>query len=54
MLDAFPLDARDRELRLRMDEEFLPFEPNTFDLVASSLSMHWVNDLPGMLKQVQR
>ncbi|KAI1210734.1 S-adenosyl-L-methionine-dependent methyltransferase [Annulohypoxylon truncatum] len=34
------------------DEETLPFAPNTFDLVLSSLSMHWINDLPGVLAQV--
>ncbi|KAI0484463.1 S-adenosyl-L-methionine-dependent methyltransferase [Xylariaceae sp. FL0804] len=34
------------------DEETLPFEANTFDLVLSSLSMHWVNDLPGVLAQI--
>ncbi|KAM5305875.1 arginine-hydroxylase NDUFAF5, mitochondrial isoform 3-T3 [Glossophaga mutica] len=33
------------------DEEFLPFRENTFDLVVSSLSLHWVNDLPGALEQ---
>uniref|UniRef100_A0A8B9HNR7 Arginine-hydroxylase NDUFAF5, mitochondrial n=1 Tax=Astyanax mexicanus TaxID=7994 RepID=A0A8B9HNR7_ASTMX len=33
------------------DEEFLPFQENTFDLVVSSLSMHWINDLPGALRQ---
>uniref|UniRef100_A0A3B4WAQ8 Arginine-hydroxylase NDUFAF5, mitochondrial n=1 Tax=Seriola lalandi dorsalis TaxID=1841481 RepID=A0A3B4WAQ8_SERLL len=35
------------------DEEFLPFKENTFDLVVSSLSLHWINDLPGALKQVR-
>uniref|UniRef100_A0A3B1IXE8 Arginine-hydroxylase NDUFAF5, mitochondrial n=1 Tax=Astyanax mexicanus TaxID=7994 RepID=A0A3B1IXE8_ASTMX len=34
------------------DEEFLPFQENTFDLVVSSLSMHWINDLPGALRQI--
>ncbi|KAI1269716.1 S-adenosyl-L-methionine-dependent methyltransferase [Xylariaceae sp. FL1019] len=34
------------------DEETLPYEANTFDLVLSSLSMHWVNDLPGVLAQI--
>ncbi|XP_010809332.1 arginine-hydroxylase NDUFAF5, mitochondrial isoform X3 [Bos mutus] len=33
------------------DEEFLPFRENTFDLVVSSLSLHWVNDLPRALEQ---
>ncbi len=34
------------------DEEFLPFAPNSFDLVVSNLSLHWVNDLPGALAQI--
>ncbi|XP_007526107.2 arginine-hydroxylase NDUFAF5, mitochondrial [Erinaceus europaeus] len=34
------------------DEEFLPFQENTFDLVVSSLSLHWVNDLPRALGQI--
>ncbi|KAK3314715.1 S-adenosyl-L-methionine-dependent methyltransferase [Apodospora peruviana] len=34
------------------DEESLPFEPQSFDLVLSSLSMHWINDLPGVLAQI--
>lgn len=34
------------------DEETLPFEPQSFDLVLSSLSMHWINDLPGVLSQI--
>ncbi|XP_031732472.1 arginine-hydroxylase NDUFAF5, mitochondrial [Anarrhichthys ocellatus] len=36
------------------DEEFLPFKENTFDLVVSSLSLHWINDLPGALKQINQ
>jgi NADH dehydrogenase [ubiquinone] 1 alpha subcomplex assembly factor 5 len=36
------------------DEEFLPFGPNSFDLVVASLSLHWVNDLPGALVQLRR
>lgn len=36
------------------DEEFLPFKENTFDLVLSSLSMHWINDLPGALRQIHQ
>ncbi|XP_007450256.1 PREDICTED: NADH dehydrogenase [ubiquinone] 1 alpha subcomplex assembly factor 5 isoform X1 [Lipotes vexillifer] len=34
------------------DEEFLPFRENIFDLVVSSLSLHWVNDLPRALEQI--
>ena len=34
------------------DDESLPHEPETFDLVLSSLSLHWINDLPGVLAQI--
>ncbi|KAL3426695.1 NADH dehydrogenase [Phlyctema vagabunda] len=34
------------------DEERLPYEANSFDAVLSSLSMHWINDLPSLLAQV--
>ncbi|XP_055977600.1 arginine-hydroxylase NDUFAF5, mitochondrial isoform X1 [Sorex fumeus] len=34
------------------DEEYLPFRENTFDLVVSSLSLHWVNDLPRAFQQI--
>ncbi|KAJ1325143.1 NADH dehydrogenase [ubiquinone] 1 alpha subcomplex assembly factor 5 [Microdochium nivale] len=34
------------------DEETLPYEADTFDLVLSSLSLHWINDLPGVLAQI--
>ncbi|XP_064399063.1 arginine-hydroxylase NDUFAF5, mitochondrial-like [Halichondria panicea] len=40
--------------RLVADEEFLPFSNNTFDLAVSSLSLHWVNDLPKALSEVAR
>ena len=36
------------------DEESLPFAPKSFDLVMSAMSLHWVNDLPGTLIQIQR
>lgn len=32
--------------------ETLPYEANTFDAVISSLSLHWVNDLPSALASV--
>lgn len=34
------------------DEENLPFKERTFDMVLSSMSMHWINDLPIALKQI--
>ena len=37
-----------------VDEEFLPFEPNIFDLIISNLCLHSTNDLPGVLIQARR
>lgn len=37
-----------------VDEELLPFADGSFDLVLSNLSLHWVNDLPGCLRQIHR
>lgn len=37
-----------------MDEEELDFEQNSLDCVVSSGSLHWTNDLPGTLIQIQR
>ncbi|EFX03548.1 methyltransferase type 11 [Grosmannia clavigera kw1407] len=31
-----------------------PFVPGSYDLVLSSLSLHWINDLPGALTQINR
>ncbi len=41
-------------LAVAADEEFLPFAPGSFDLIVASLSLHWVNDLPGALIQFRR
>lgn len=41
-------------LRLAADEEFLPFAPDSLDLVISCGSLHWVNDLPGALIQIRQ
>lgn len=35
------------------EDEALPFAPASFDLVTSVLSLHWANDLPGMLKKIK-
>jgi len=40
-------------LAVAADEEWLPFAPESFDLVVASLSLHWVNDLPGALLQIR-
>jgi NADH dehydrogenase [ubiquinone] 1 alpha subcomplex assembly factor 5 len=54
-------DLSDRLLRraklpatVTADEEFLPFADSAFDLIASTLALHWVNDLPGALVQIRR
>ena len=41
-------------LALAADEEWLPFAPASFDLVVASVSLHWVNDLPGALIQLRQ
>jgi SAM-dependent methyltransferase len=41
-------------LAVAADEEFLPFAPESFDLIVASVSLHWVNDLPGALIQIRR
>jgi len=39
---------------LAADEEAIPFVSESFDLVVSILSLHWVNDLPGTLLQIRQ
>lgn len=36
------------------DEELLPIRENSIDLFISNFSLHWINDLPGALIQIQR
>jgi NADH dehydrogenase [ubiquinone] 1 alpha subcomplex assembly factor 5 len=36
------------------DEESLPLQPESCDLIISSMSLHWINDLPGALAQAHR
>lgn len=60
--DIFTVTADISEKRIReskgpailADEEILPFAAQSFDLVISNLSLHWVNDLPGALVQIKR
>jgi NADH dehydrogenase [ubiquinone] 1 alpha subcomplex assembly factor 5 len=37
-----------------VDEENLPFEENSLDCIVSIGALHWTNDLPGALVQIQR
>ncbi len=46
--------ARKEHPSLAADEEALPFAQASFDLVLSTLSLHWVNDLPGALLQLRQ
>ena len=41
-------------LRVVADEERLPFGDGTLDLIVSTLSLHWTNDLVGALIQIRR
>ena len=40
--------------RVVADEEAIPFATGRFDLIVSVLTLHWVNDLPGALLQVNQ
>jgi SAM-dependent methyltransferase len=46
--------ADDHGLTIQGDEELLPFADGAFDLIASALSLHFANDLPGALIQARR
>jgi SAM-dependent methyltransferase len=53
--DLSPAMARSNGgLCVAADEEFLPFAPASFDLIVASLSLHWINDLPGALLQMRQ
>ena len=54
-LDATPgVAAEGAAVAVVGEEEALPFAEASFDLVLSSLALHWVNDLPGALVQICR
>ncbi len=52
-LSAEPADASEPQSVVG-DEENLPLAPASVDLVASALTLQWVNDLPGALVQIRR
>ncbi|KAG8534168.1 uncharacterized protein KY384_001012 [Bacidia gigantensis] len=39
---------------LPLQDQTIPFASQSFDAALSSLSMHWINDLPGYLNQIAR
>ena len=55
MLDitATPGDGITHE-KLLVDEERLPFEPESIDIVISNLGLHWVNYLPLTFKMIEQ
>ncbi|WAR18740.1 NDUF5-like protein [Mya arenaria] len=54
MLEQSEVSPEVPTYRLVADEEYFPFKDNSLDIVVSSLSLHWVNDLPGCFKQRKR
>ncbi|PPJ53494.1 hypothetical protein CBER1_00295 [Cercospora berteroae] len=49
-------EAFNKDIEIRREvltnPEYVPYETDTFDMVMSSLSLHWVNDLPSVLTQI--
>ena len=55
MLKQCQLPAEEEEIPVEKilfneDNQALPFEDESVSIVTSSLSMHWVNNLPGLFK----
>ncbi|GJQ86263.1 hypothetical protein Trydic_g8961 [Trypoxylus dichotomus] len=51
-LDAIQIADGIKFRKKILDEENIQFEPNSLDLVLSSLNLHWVNDLPKAFKAI--
>lgn len=41
-------------IKKEIDEELFNFADNSLDLVISNLSLHWVNDLPGLFRSINK
>ena len=52
--DAAAIGDLKRTAGAIVDEEYLPLAAQSFDLVASALSLQFVNDLPGALLQIRQ
>ncbi len=48
----FLKEAKKYGKTILLKNENLPFKKTSFDMICSSLFLHWINDLPGMLKQI--
>jgi len=51
---SLPLLRQAPAPRICADPELIPFRDASFDLVATSLALHWCADLPGSLIQLRR
>lgn len=51
---SFNMARRGISASIQADEEFLPAKNQSLDLVLSCLNLHWVNDLPGALVQINQ
>lgn len=54
IVSAYAAENAGVPLALVLDEEALPFKPASFDLIVSNLALHWINDLPGALRQIRQ
>ncbi|EME87404.1 uncharacterized protein MYCFIDRAFT_26854 [Pseudocercospora fijiensis CIRAD86] len=56
MLDRDRNEPFNKEINITREvlknPEYIPYEAETFDMVISNLSLHWVNDLPSVLTQM--
>jgi SAM-dependent methyltransferase len=46
-------DQEKEELKCIVDDEFLPFKNESFDLVLTNLNLHYINQIPQFLLQVK-
>ena len=49
----FAANARTHGPSIACDIDRVPFRPNSFDAVFSCLTLHWVDDLPGVMTQMR-